>query len=108
MSGPSASSAEVRGVVGAGEEVRAPGPQASRGQREDAVELLEVAATHGLEGLAHGHAVQRELRVLVVVDRPRAVVGDASDEVGGAFDGVPDDADVEHASSLCGPRSRGC
>jgi hypothetical protein len=89
---------DVGGVVGTGEEVGAAGAQAPRRERQDPVQLLEVAATVGLEGLAHRHAVQGELGVLVVVERPRAVVGDTPDEVGGALDGVADDSDVEHAN----------
>jgi hypothetical protein len=91
---------EVGGVVGAGEEVRAAGAQPSRREGEDAVQLLEVAASHRVEGLAHGDAVQRELRMLVLVDGPRSVARDAPDEIGGPLDGVADDADVEHDASL--------
>ncbi len=91
---------EVGGVVGAREEVGATGAQPPRRQGEDRVQLLEVPPPHGVERLAHGHAVERELGVLVLVDRLRAVARDAPDEVGGALDGVPDDADVEHGFSL--------
>ena len=91
---------EVGGVVGAREEVGATGAQPPRRQGEDRVQLLEISPPHGVEGLAHRDAVERELRVLVLVDRPRSVARDAPDEIGGTFDGVPDDADVEHVFSL--------